>query len=73
MKLLDVQHPFFIPLWRRIATVAACIGWAGVEFWNGNAFWGVLFGGIGLFCAHQFFIAFDPKAPEPPRPPADQD
>ena len=65
MKLFDVQHPFFTPLWRRIAVVVLCLGWAAVEFFSGNAFWGVLFGAIGLYCAHQFFIAFNPVDPAP--------
>ena len=56
MKLLDVQHPFFIPLWRRIATVAACIGWAGVEFWQGAPFWGIIFLAAGLFAGWQLFF-----------------
>ena len=63
MRLLDVQHPFFIPLWRRVATVSACLGWAVVELVLGNTGWAMLFGGIGLYCAHQFFIAFDPPPP----------
>lgn len=58
----DVQHPFFLPLWRRIVTVALCLGWALVEISGGNTFWAVLFGGVGVYCAHQFFIAFDEDA-----------
>ncbi|MCC7321649.1 MAG: hypothetical protein IT542_11815 [Rubellimicrobium sp.] len=60
MKLLDVQHPFFVPLWRRVAVVALCLGWALVEFLQGSAFWGMLFGAVGVYCIHQFFVAFDP-------------
>lgn len=67
MKLLDVQHPFFRPLWRRIAVVAVCLGWAAVEFAQDALFWGVLFGAVGLYCAHQFFIAFDPPEDQGPR------
>lgn len=63
MKFLDVQHPFFIPLWRRIAVVAICLGWAGFELVAGSVFWALLFGALGLYCAHQFFIAFDPQQP----------
>lgn len=60
MKFLDVQHPFFRPIWRRVAVVAICLGWAVFEFVSGAPFWGMLFGAIGLYCAHQFFLAFDP-------------
>lgn len=64
MKFLDVQLAFFRPLWRRIAVVAVSLGWAAVEFASGAAFWGVLFGAVGLYCAHQFFVAFDPPDDE---------
>jgi hypothetical protein len=60
---IDVQHPFFKPLWRRIAVVAVCLGWAAVEYSSGAVFWAVLFGGIGLYCAYAFFLAFDPDGP----------
>lgn len=60
--MFDVMHPFFLPLWRRIATVAACLGWSLLEFAWGNPGWAALFGGIGLYCAHQFFVAFDAEA-----------
>lgn len=60
--MFDVQHPFFIPLWRRIFVVAACIGWALLELSWGNPGWSILFGAIGAYCAHQFFVAFDIEA-----------
>ena len=62
MKFIDVQHPFFIPMYRRVLVVVFCLGWAVFEFvgGSGSPFWGILFGGMGLFCAHQFFIAFNP-------------
>lgn len=63
MRLIDVQVPFFIPLWRRVATVGLCIGWAGFELYLGNTGWATAFGAIGVYCAHQFFIAFDPADP----------
>ena len=64
MKFLDVQHPFFIPLWRRVVVVVLLLGWATVELIAGHPFWAILFGSSGIYCAHQFFIAFDPKDPE---------
>ena len=64
MSLFDVQHPFFRPLWRRVAVVVISLGWAVVEIFNGSLFFAGLFAAAGLYCAHQFFIAFDPKDPE---------
>ena len=58
---LDLQTGFYRPLWLRILITAVCLGWALLEFVSGTPFWGVLFTGIGLYCAHQFFIAFAPK------------
>lgn len=63
-KFLDVQHPFFIPLWRRVAVVGLTLGWAMFELISGSPFWAILFGAVGVYCAHQFFIAFDPKDPD---------
>ena len=62
--LFDVQLPFFKPLWRRVAVTAFCLGWAAVELSTGATFWAILFGAIGVFCFHQFFLAFDPKDEE---------
>ncbi len=62
---IDVQHPFFKPLWRRVAVVALCLGWAVFEFSTGAVFWGVLFGGVGLFCAYEFFANFKPDGDPP--------
>ena len=35
MSLLDVQTPFFRPLWRRVAVTAVCLVWAAIEVANG--------------------------------------
>ncbi len=60
-RLLDLNHPFFIPLWRRVLVVAACLGWALFEFVAASPFWGVLFGAIGLYAAYAFFLNFNPR------------
>ncbi len=67
MGLFDLDHPAFRPLWLRIVLVAVCLGWAAVEFASGAPFWGVLFGGMGLYAAWRFFVTFDPR-PEPEEP-----
>jgi hypothetical protein len=61
MKFFDVRHPFLRPLWRRIALVAATLGWSVVELMGGNVFWAILFGSVGAFLAWEFFIVYDPK------------
>jgi hypothetical protein len=69
MKLFDVQHPFFVPLYRRVILVVLCLGWATFEFIAGSVGWGILFGALGLYCGYQFFVVFDPTPPKEPTPP----
>lgn len=64
MKLLDVQLAFFRPLWRRVAVVAACLGWAVFEYMTDHPYWAAFFGALGVYCAHQFFVAFAPRDPD---------
>ena len=59
-NLLGIRHPFFRPLWRRVATVAFALGWAVVELIGGHLVWAGLFGGIGLYAAWEFFAVYDP-------------
>ena len=56
---LDIRIPFFLPLWRRVATVGFLAVWTVIEFLNGNPFWGLLTGGLGAYAAYEFFITFD--------------
>ncbi len=62
--MLDLKHPFFNPLWRRIVVVVLCLGWAVVEVLGGSPGWAVVFAGIGLFAAYQFFVGWTPVAPK---------
>jgi hypothetical protein len=62
----DSNHPFFRPLWRRIAVVAACLIWAIVEFVTGEPFWGVIALGFGGYGIWQFFVIYDPSEPAAP-------
>ena len=60
MKLLDTDHPFFRPLWIRIAVVAVAAAWAAFEFWTGSPWWGGLFLVFAALSAWGFFVDFDP-------------
>jgi len=53
---LDLQTDFFKPLWIRVAVVVVCLGWAVFEFTTGAVFWGMLFGGMGVYALWQFFL-----------------
>lgn len=53
--MLQLRHPFFNPLWRRVAVVAVTAGWGLVElFWGGAVFWSVVFLGLAAVCAWVF-------------------
>jgi len=79
-KFLDTDHPAYRPLWVRVAIVAACVGWAAMEFGLlrflglpvGSPFWGTLFLALGVYAGYRFFIDFNPPAPgaeaKPPDP-----
>jgi len=59
-KFFDIQVAFFIPIWRRIVAVVLILGWGIFELVAASPMWGAVFSAAGLYCAHQFFIAFDP-------------
>lgn len=56
MSFFDLQIPFFIPVWRRIVLIFVCIGWAFLEFYKGEPFWGIMFMGLGALAAWQLFF-----------------
>ena len=55
---MGIHHPSLRPLWRRIAVVAACVGWFFVELSLGNPYWGAAILAVGIWAAYQFFINF---------------
>jgi len=62
----DYEHPFFRPLWRRVAVVAVCVIWAGIEFASGTPFWGVIALGFVAYAVWQFFYLYKPAAEAKP-------
>jgi len=60
--MFDFSHPFYRPLWIRIAITAICFGWAMVEFSSGAAAWGVMFGAVGLYAGWALLVSFDPRS-----------
>jgi hypothetical protein len=63
-RFLDLNHPFFIPLWRRVLITAICLGWAIFEIVMGSPFWAILFGALGLYAGYVWFFDFRPRDPE---------
>lgn len=60
--LVDPNSPFFKALWVRVLCVTLPLIWAGVELYNGNPFWAILFGAAGLYLGYQLFVQRDPDA-----------
>ena len=54
MKLLDLEHPFFTPVWVRVVVVLVCAGWGLVELANGALFWSMFFLGLAAICGWRF-------------------
>ena len=51
----DHEHPFFRPLWRRIAFTLVCAAWAVFEFAANAPGWGMIALGFTFYAAWQFF------------------
>ena len=49
LKLLDPNHPFFKPAWRRWLTAGVPLVWALVELGTGSTGWAALFGAFGAY------------------------
>lgn len=56
LKLLDPDHSFFKPLWRRWMTAGVPLVWALVELAMGSAGWAVLFGAFGIYAFWMLFV-----------------
>ncbi|MBL8790020.1 MAG: DUF3329 domain-containing protein [Rhizobiales bacterium] len=58
------DHPFYRPLWRRLAIIAVSGIWTATEIlWSGNVLWIVIAGGFFLYALYVFLIAWkDPPA-----------
>ena len=60
----DFDHPFFRPLWRRIAIVAVCATWGTFEIVMASVGWGVFFLALAALCFWGLFVRFDPRDPD---------
>jgi len=69
--LKDYEHPFFRPLWRRIAVVVGCAVWAALEFYGGSSTWGLIALAFAAYGAWQFFYLYKPA--DETTPPGDEE
>lgn len=63
MQLIDPSHPAYRNAWVRGLIVAVCLGWATLEFFGGDPFWGVLSGAAGIYAFYMLFWTFKPQPP----------
>ncbi len=73
IDLKDYEHPFFRPLWRRIAVVAVCVAWSIFEFAANAPFWGVIALGFAGYGIWQFFYLYAPIDPDKPAEPENKE
>jgi hypothetical protein len=60
----DREHPFFRPLWRRVALVVFCAAWTAWEYYNQEELWGMIALGMTAYGAYTFLWAYrEPAAP----------
>lgn len=62
MKLIDTNHPFFRPAWRRWATFLVPAVWAVFEAVSGEPFWAILFGALAAYAGWVLIVTW--KEPE---------
>jgi len=62
--MFDSSHPFYRPLWRRVAIVAFTAGWALIEYRNQAPVWALLFAVVSAWCAWFFFVVYEDKNPK---------
>jgi hypothetical protein len=62
-QILDADHPFFIPVWRRWATAILPMLWGGFEVWNDSPGWGIMFLAAGAYALYVLIIQ-GPKGSE---------
>ncbi|WP_181701387.1 DUF3329 domain-containing protein [Chthonobacter albigriseus] len=73
MSRRDISHPFYRPLWRRIAIVAVVALWLGYEVtFGGDPMWLVLATGMLAYSVWAFLLTYRPPADAPSAEPDQQ-
>ncbi len=70
--MIDPNHPFYGPLWRRVLIPAVCFLWAGFELYAGEMMWAIIVGALGAYATYKLFLEKrDPPGKEPSDKPRD--
>ncbi len=55
----EQKHPFYKPLWRRVAVVVAVALWLAFELYQGSSgLWIAIAGGMLAYAVYTFFITW---------------
>ena len=73
MKLIDLEYPFFKPVWIRVAVVVVCAGWGLFELSTGAVLWGVFFIGLAIICGYRFSVIDYAAMPDAVKKPPQND
>jgi hypothetical protein len=66
MKIADVDHPFYRPLWRRVTLVAVLACWTAVEaFVFRDSTWMIISGGLLVYATLLFLVRWPHKTDKP--------
>jgi hypothetical protein len=60
----EQQHPFYRPLWRRVAITAVVALWLAFEIYQGaSGLWVAIAAGMLVYAVYTFFITWPKDAP----------
>lgn len=59
MKIIDESHPFYKPLWRRVALVGVLAGWTAFEvFYTNDGMWMAVAGALFAYATWILLISW---------------
>jgi hypothetical protein len=53
----EADHPFFRPLWRRVAITLVCAVWAALEWYGGQSMWAWIATGMTAYAVWMFLLS----------------
>ncbi len=60
IKLIDPDHAFYRPLWRRILIFLVCAGWAALEFYHDQPFFSIIALAIAAYVGSSLLLFYKP-------------
>ena len=59
------RHPWFAPLYRRVAVVAVCLVWLALEAWAGEQVWTLIAVAVTGYAVWALLIAYEGPGSSP--------